>query len=247
MSWWVNRFGKPSAKGVPDQPGSCSRARRGLRGAGPRGPHPHRHLEEQRDTRGGGVGVSGGSGQRTPTPDLAGLLARRSPTRPAAATPIVRPPLSELEDDSRDRRPVVHADSSAPTANAGTTPRPRVYLQSITVYLPRTLAEQLADAASAAGLTRTAFLLKAVNATHAKIVDAEQETGRPEQAAGDLFAVPQADRTSRPPSVQTTTRVTDEQLAVLNRLATQVGVHRSRVIAASLEMYLGAGSCGETR
>ena len=115
-----------------------------------------------------------------------------------------------------------------------------MYLQSITVYLPRTTAQRLTDAAAAAGMTRTAFILQAVNATHTSIANST-EAAQVDVDDGDLFAVPQAHRGGKPPSVQTTIRVTDDQLAGLTRLAAQAGINRSRAITACLELYLSPG------
>lgn len=175
-----------------------------------------------------------------PTPDLAGLLTRRSPNRsttPQRADPA-RSDQLELAQAGGDFDQ--RADSvDSPSADTPSPPA-RVYLQSITVYVPRTVAQRLTAEAGAAGLTRTAFILQAVNATHTHVAKAN-EVVQPGVADGNLFAVPQAQRPSRSPSVQTTIRVTDDQLAGLNNLAAQAGISRSRVIAACLDLYFHLG------
>lgn len=180
------------------------------------------------------------------TPDLAGLLTRRTPTRatpppPPAGPPEPRPPKPAQTRADPDRPEATVAQSLA----AGTPPlRTRVYLQTITIYLPRTVATRLTEAAAAAGLTRTALLLQGVNATYTDIagivgIAGVDEAVQADVGEGDLFAVPQAQRVSKTPRlVQTTIRVTDAQLAGLNSLAAQTGISRSRVIAACLQLHL---------
>lgn len=181
--------------------------------------------------------------QPMPTPDLAALLSRRAPSRaaPPQAQPesraVLHPP--EPTQTDADSTPGEHT-VALPSADTP-PPRGRVYLQSITVYLPRTTAQRLTDAAAAAEMTRTAFILQAVNATHTDIADSSPEAAQVGVGNGDLFAVPQAHRGAKAPSVQTTIRVTDDQLAGLTRLAAQAGTNRSRAITACLELYLFSG------
>jgi predicted transcriptional regulator len=107
----------------------------------------------------------------------------------------------------------------------------------MSIYLPRSLHQRLGERAEAEGSTRTALILIAINRTHDTIGSALD----PRPAGGDgadLFDIPQ--RTARKePSVETTIRVTDRQLAAIDNLATDHGANRSRLISAALQMYLG--------
>ena len=138
--------------------------------------------------------------QPMPTPDLAGLLTRRPSTQvatPQPASPTRRRQSESAESDEDSRAP---ANTVDPPAAGMPSTSARVYLQSITVYLPRTTAQQLAEAATAAGLTRTAFILHAVNATHTDLAKAI-DTAQVGVGEGNLFAVPQAERPTKAPSV----------------------------------------------
>ena len=112
----------------------------------------------------------------------------------------------------------------------------RQYLRSMSIYLPRSLHQRLGQRADADGRTRTALILMAVNHTHDSIGTALN----PESAdtGSELFDIPQ--RTARKePSVETTIRVTDRQLAAIDNLVAEHGANRSRLISVALQTYLG--------
>lgn len=199
------------------------------------------------------------------TPDLAGILgrparARRSPESPspvASDADANRSPAS-LESYRREqekrREPAgatdhpngpAPGDQRVPTGSEGLAPTPsespsevsavREYQRQITVYLPRSLFEALAQAAVQRQQSRTALMLLAVNATHSRL--AERLTSEP-AAPGSLFDVPQVKVAPTEPNTQTSIRVTDQQLSVLEALAAQSRTNRSKVLAAALELYL---------
>lgn len=199
------------------------------------------------------------------TPDLAGLLAKRPPRhiQPSTSMPAIPkdapsgvvssagslsasdPVSSAVEQGSieseqktaavpmrpRKRRP---STVTATTASGGEGPS-RQYKSPKQVYLPRSLHQQCLAMATDRSTTMTALILQAVNATHERLGEAlrtESDTANP----GDLFAVPQAVVTE--PSVQTTMRLTDQQLGVLDDLARQYQTKRSRLLSAALRLYL---------
>lgn len=192
-----------------------------------------------------------------PTPDLAGLLGRpsRPNTQPATQRAVddvdaaagFRPSAVAPETESQVVQPEVMSDQArndgrgdvAPTAALPTRQfrRPRV------VYLPRSIFQALAERAQADNTTRTALLLNAVNATHpalaeALVADAAQWSVR---AAGDLFDVPQSRRPAEP-TVQTTVRLTDHQLQVLDDLSAQHRTNRSKLLTVALQLYLATAA-----
>lgn len=194
-----------------------------------------------------------------PTPDLAGLLSK--PARPARASDPIGPPTSSKTTDP-ETTAVEPAEPSraepkpestlTPTGIAG-PPRPRSvstsavtepagstgrqYLRSIALYLPRSMHKRVAEQASARGTTRTALILTAVNRTHSRLAPAFASEER--AGGGDLFDIPQQ-KTVKEPSVQTTIRVTDRQIAAIDELVTQNATNRSRLIATALTLYLPA-------
>lgn len=193
------------------------------------------------------------------TPDLAGLLARVS-TPPTAAPTATSPPASESvplaevktdESTPTDHRSAPPAPESRPrssktTTQTGPTNAARQYLRSMAVYLPRSLHQQLRQAATGRDTTATALLLAAVNSTHDRVGDALSRSGGTGDGSQDLFDIPQARRASEP-TVQTTIRVTDGQHQVLNNLARSHGVNRSQLIATALRLYLGAPPAAQTQ
>lgn len=154
--------------------------------------------------------------------------------------------LSPVEDGSPETAP---ATGAAPvrsrrrrpsTVIAAPAPEPealgRQYKSPKQVYLPRSLHQRCLAVADERSTTMTALILQAVNATHQRLDDvlrADDESASP----GDLFAIPQATAATEP-SVQTTMRLTDQQLAVLDDLARRYQTKRSRLLAAALRLYL---------
>lgn len=154
--------------------------------------------------------------------------------------------LSAVEDVSRE---AVQPTGTAPvrarnrkTAPVVAAPAPdaeapsRQYKSPKQVYLPRSLHQRCLAVATERSTTMTALVLQAVNATHQRLDDVlrpDVDTASP----GDLFAIPQANVPSEP-SVQTTMRLTDQQLAVLDDLARRYQTKRSRLLAAALRLYL---------
>ena len=191
-----------------------------------------------------------------PTPDLAGLLSK--PARPARASDPIGPPTSSNTTDSETTAVEPAEPSRAEPKPESTStptgpPRPRSvgtsavaepagstgrqYLRSIALYLPRSMHKRVAEQASARGTTRTALILTAVNRTHSRLAPALASEER--AGGGDLFDIPQR-KTVKEPSVQTTIRVTDRQIAAIDELVTQNATNRSRLIATALTLYLPA-------
>lgn len=84
-------------------------------------------------------------------------------------------------------------------------------------------------------MTNTALILEAINKTHLRLDEQIKPPAPP--ATTDLFDVPQR-RTPAEPTVQTTIRVTDQQLAAIENLASTHNVSRSHIIAAALRLHL---------
>lgn len=197
------------------------------------------------------------------TPDLAGLIrARPKPSATAASPPTVAEPPDQREHqvsalnkspegapsppirpttDRRSRqaarpaagpRPSVR-DALSPSAGAGRT----TYTRSISLYLPRSVHTSLRLQAQARGISRTALILKAVNAHHESLGEWLTPDSDPQGAGGGLFAVPQDSRAAEP-VMQTALRVTDAQLSALDDLATRFGIRRSHVMVAALRAEL---------
>ncbi len=198
------------------------------------------------------------------TPDLAGLIRTRpKPSARAVAQPIVaaEPPAEQESQPSALRAPSDEAPSpsirvsaerrarraprpaaslrqsarDAPSPSAGTGPT--AYTRSISLYLPRSVHTSLRLQAQARGISRTALILKAVNAHHESLGEWLTPDSDPQDAAGGLFAVPQDSRAAEP-VMQTALRVTDAQLSALDDLATRFGIRRSHVMVAALRAEL---------
>ena len=203
-----------------------------------------------------------------PTPDLAGLLnkpRRHHPNVTSIEPPV---PATTTESGATEDEPAqttyqtheeapVGDHSAPPPGTPARKPSPsstrnrrgktmdaarsaeapgRQYLRSMSIYLPRSLHQRLGQRADADGRTRTALILMAVNHTHDSIGTALN----PESAdtGSELFDIPQ--RTARKePSVETTIRVTDRQLAAIDNLVGEHGANRSRLISVALQTYLG--------
>jgi len=111
----------------------------------------------------------------------------------------------------------------------------RAYLQSKTVYMPRSLHQRLTAEAKSRGTTATALILRAVNSTHAVIGGAMRAAESPSD--GDLFEVAQGHRAAEP-SVQTSIRITDQQLSAIQSLSATHSITRSKLICVALDLFL---------
>jgi hypothetical protein len=183
-----------------------------------------------------------------PTPDLAGLLAKPAAPRTVVKKAItVMPPPTDLvaaESDTSDAAVAEPLDqaSVAPSGldhkAAGETAIQgrRQYLRSITIYLPRSIHRKVAVEATARETTRTALILTAINATHPQIGSALADQDAP-TGKRDLFDIPQL-RVVVEPSVQTTIRVTDNQLRAIETLVSKHETNRSHLIIAALRLHL---------
>jgi hypothetical protein len=107
------------------------------------------------------------------------------------------------------------------------------------VYLPRSTHQAVAEKAEAAGTTRTALILAAVNATHEDLGAAPGDDEHVEGGGGDLFDIPQRKAPSEL-TVQTSIRVTDRQLKAIDDLVARHGMNRSRLLTKALKLYLGS-------
>lgn len=179
------------------------------------------------------------------TPDLAGLLTNA----PRQAKPPQSPALAStagVDTDAAEggppRQRAVRSETTPDSPPAVTGPGRRQYLRSITIYLPRSVHEQLATAAAARGTTRTALLLIAISATHAELGPALAEQ-RGSEAQKGLFEIPQHRRVAEP-AVQTTIRVTDSQLEAIEDLGRKYEASRSGLVVAALRLFLAVGEMG---
>ena len=175
-----------------------------------------------------------------PTPDLAGLLTKTKTQTSSLpfATPANDGPGTASPDEA-ERPEITHlatADTATTPPATSAKPRGKQYLRSITIYLPRSVHQHIATEATARNTTRTALILAAINATHTRLASALAERNT---APGDhdLFDIPQ-DRTAAEPSVQTTIRVTDSQLAAIENLVSRHRTNRSHLITAALQLHL---------
>jgi hypothetical protein len=184
-----------------------------------------------------------------PTPDLAGLLAK-PPRLPNRSRPASEPPVEpaqtaiaapgETPGPTPRRVPVASTKPRQlkPERPDDSAPR-RQYLRSIAVYLPRSTHQAVAEKAEAAGTTRTALILAAVNATHKDLGVAPGGDDHVD-GEGDLFDIPQRKAPSEL-TVQTSIRVTDRQLKAIDDLVARHGMNRSRLLTEALKLYLVAG------
>lgn len=189
-----------------------------------------------------------------PTPDLAGLL-RRAPRLVPAPASTVETPVQQQEPTARSQ--TAPARPQASDRSAPSVPKPAVqpletrspsqargrrqYLRSITLYLPRSIHQQLKVVALEQDTTSTALILSAVNATHQRVGEAlKSRSAASEGSAGAglaLFEIPQARRREEP-AVETTIRVTDAQFEAMKDLAARHETNRSQLITASLRLHL---------
>ena len=202
------------------------------------------------------------------TPDLAGLLTKpsRRPTPTAVPAEPPAPATAPGRDEPREPHhtadtadteepaefPAALASPSTTKPSVGTRNRRlkaipastpaapastpgRQYLRSMSIHLPRSLHHRLGERADADGTTRTALILIAVNRTHDSIGTALNP--EPAGGGGDLFDIPQR-AARKEPSVETTIRVTDQQLTAIDALAAEHHANRSRLISTALELYL---------
>ncbi len=190
------------------------------------------------------------------TPDLAGLLSKPNRRRLSVLTDEPPEAPEPSEPDASGEAPVDTRPMSSPAVAAARKPSSgrtrtqrsratdtsqsteapgRQYLRSMSIYLPRSLHQRLGERADADGSTRTALILMAVNRTHDSIGSALNP--EPADTGTDLYDIPQ--RTARKePSVETTIRVTDRQLAAIDNLAAEHGANRSHLISVALQTYL---------
>lgn len=176
----------------------------------------------------------------TPLPDLAGALARKSPTvkpqpvaDPAKDTPT--PPVDRTVTS-------VQTGGGAGSRQPRTSRRPKaveaapdvVWTRTIGYNLPRDVHARAKERARAEGVTLTAWLLEAINAHHANLE--ERLKPAPASASG-LFAIPQH-RGERSPATQSTMRVTDQQFTAIDELANRLQTNRSALLAVAAEAAL---------
>src|SRR5664279_4369536 len=184
-----------------------------------------------------------------PTPDLAGLLAK-PPRLPNRSRPVSQPPdeptqtgfaaPGEIPAVAPTRVPPASTKPRQlkPERSDDSAPR-RQYLRSIAVYLPRSTHQALAEKAEAAGTTRTALVLAAVNATHKDLGASTGDDDHVDEGGGDLFDIPQRKAPSDL-TVQTSIRVTDRQLKAIDDLVARHAMNRSRLLTKALKLYLNS-------
>lgn len=185
------------------------------------------------------------------TPNLSGLIKSKprpsAPTVPASPEPqtVIQQPAGDKRGKSLVQKPAVARASEGQTAEpvrprraVGEKQPPARYTRSISLYLPRSIHAALAKQAAASGMSRTAIILRAVNAHHQDLSSwLSTDESRPEVSAEGLFDVPQ-DARSTEPVVQTALRVTDAQLNAMDALAETMGIKRSHVMVAALRAEL---------
>lgn len=168
----------------------------------------------------------------------------RQPTKAPASQTLAREP----EVMPKSVSPTLAPDRSVPrvwdvtSANQGDNVDETVYLVPRQVYLPRSTHAQAKAYAAESGIPVTEMIVTALSDMHAALpAFLRQERMRDDaSAAGELYAIPQRARRNRNPDrqVQTSIRVTDQQLIVMDDLATRHGVNRSKLLAICLQMWL---------
>jgi hypothetical protein len=112
------------------------------------------------------------------------------------------------------------------------------YLLPRSIYLPRTLHKNATVFAKQNDTTVTALVLEAVNEVHTELGSYFAARAAAPKRPGDLFAVPQRKNKAGERTFQTTIRVTDEQLSVLDELASTHAVDRSKLVSSALRLYI---------
>lgn len=167
--------------------------------------------------------------------------ATAPPTKPVASSSrSPRPKVARQSDDSMAggepaTAEVVPDDSRPDGASDAGNGVPRRYVRTISLYLPRSVYQRLLTEAEQRQMSRTALLLTSVNEVHELLPELLAEKPAPR---GPLFDVPQARAAKEEPNTQTSMRVTDQQLTILEALAKQHNTTRSRVLAAAFVAYV---------
>lgn len=133
--------------------------------------------------------------------------------------------------ESSTRRRVLDGAPDAPDSG-------KSYLLPRSIYLPRTLHKNATSFAKDHDTTVTALVLEAVNEVHRELGSYFAARAPAPKKPGDLFAVPQRKNRARERTFQTTIRVTDEQLIVLDELAGAHAVDRSKLVSSALRLYI---------
>ena len=192
------------------------------------------------------AGAFGGTGPGERSAGLAGRLAPRSsgprPAGPPQPETVEAQPAADLLE-----APV----PPAPSAREGRPRRRRepqreapgqAPLQTVIVYLPASLREQLRAAASQRRTTHTEVALAALDATHPRL----PELLAPQQQATQgtsLFSARPVTRRPRhdEPHVQVSLRLTTGDLEVIDQLTAQTSApNRSALVSTALRVYLAS-------
>lgn len=167
---------------------------------------------------------------------------------PAAPTPRSAPPVASPAMGPATKPAVVnpHADAAPPAwdvtdGNVYPEATDHVYLVPRQVYLPRSVHMRAKSYAAESGMSVTEMIVTALSDMYTAVPAYVQREKAQESPVGlDLYAIPQRARRTRQPDrqVQTSIRITDEQLAAMDRLALQYGLNRSRLLGVCLQLWL---------
>ncbi len=179
-------------------------------------------------------------------PSLGGILAsnRSSVQSPVSSPPSrAQAPATLPVADQKVGRPAVKATAAPMREEALARARPTVdadagYLLPRSIYLPRSLHKNATAFARENDTTVTALVLDAINEVHSELGAYFSAQAPSDRKPGHLFAVPQKKGKAGERTFQTTIRVTDEQLVVLDELASAYTVDRSKLVSAALRLYI---------
>ncbi len=177
-------------------------------------------------------------------PSLGGILGSNRSVRPpsSSAPNRAQPPAKLPVADRKVERSTAKATATVrEEASKRARPTPDSesgYLLPRSIYLPRTLHKNATTFARDNDTTVTALVLDAINEVHSELGAYFVAQAPSNRKPGHLFAVPQKKGKAGERTFQTTIRVTDEQLVVLDELASAYTVDRSKLVSAALRLYI---------
>lgn len=179
-------------------------------------------------------------------PSLGGILgSSRSSVRSSSSSAPheAQTPAKLPVADRKVERPAAKATAAPVREEASERARPTTdsdtgYLLPRSIYLPRTLHKNATAFAKENDTTVTALVLDAVNEVHGELGAYFVAQAPSDRKPGHLFAVPQKKGKAGERTFQTTMRVTDEQLVVLDELASAHAVDRSKLVSVALRLYI---------
>lgn len=173
-------------------------------------------------------------------PSLGGMLASRRKT----ADPDV---IVKIEEDaapaSATATQLDEGEFRGGTGDVGDgLVEEQIYLVPRQVYLPRSTHANAKRYGLETGMSVTEMIVTAVSDMHAAVgpyLRHERDQQRKTEGSG-IYPIPQSRRRKRTADsqVQTSVRITDLQLDVMDKLAQRYGINRSKLLAVCLRLWL---------